>query len=83
MTGEVRSARQDRSGGAVVVFALLLCLGCPLLYCASVGPIIWLVNHDVMAPGPAKVFFAPLNWLYENVPALQPLFDVYIDLWDD
>lgn len=66
-----------------MLFALLLCVGCPVLYCAGVGPAIWLVNHNIIDEAPAEMVYYPISWLYENVPFLRPLFDIYTDLWND
>lgn len=74
------------SGGVAIAVALvLLLLGAPLLYVASVGPAVALVNRGVISGdenSPAVKFYAPLEYLHSSCEPIQGGLDWYVSLWD-
>ena len=66
---------------AALVMALLALIVAPVLYVLSFGPMAWIADRT----GGAwyDTLYAPLNWLYEHVPATQPWFQWYLSLWID
>lgn len=70
----------SRGAGIVVVLTLILVL-LPIVYCAGVGPAIWLVNEADVDPTVFQVIYGPLEWVHDNVDILRPPLDWYVSLW--
>ena len=57
-------------------------------YPLSIGPIVWLDNHNFFDRWPAwalwplSLLYFPLGWLCEMIPALETLLEWYVGLWD-
>jgi len=50
----------ERRIGPLVFVAIVIVLALPALYVLSVGPMIWLVNHNYISP--EGNFYVPLQW---------------------
>jgi hypothetical protein len=76
--------RQRETDGKSVaaVVALVLLLFTPVLYCLSIGPVIWLVNNTGLEPDIFEVIYTPLVLFYDTFEAVQPILDAYVDLWE-
>jgi hypothetical protein len=73
------------SGGAVIIAVLvLLFILLPVLYVASVGPVVWLEHRNLIEVKPGSVIFyiyLPLEWAVANCPPLQPAAEWYVSLF--
>jgi hypothetical protein len=79
----VRTNQETRSkaGAAVAIAAGVFLL--PLLYVLSLGPAVFLVDHGWINEGLFRGVYAPLEWVYQKVPAVQPSLDYYIKLFEE
>jgi len=66
-------------GEAPLMVLVLVVVMLPPLYVLSCGPLAWVA--DQTGGNWYDTLFAPLIWLYEHWPAMQPWLDRYIDLW--
>ncbi len=53
------------------------------LYVLSVGPVNWFFIHGKLAWAHDAVWaaYAPLRFIYNSIPAVQPSFDAYLSWW--
>ncbi len=74
-----------RSGPAHIARSILLLLVGVTLYLFSVGPAAALHGRGVFGSANAAVeaFYYPVSRLYAAIPVIQPLFDVWIELWEE
>jgi hypothetical protein len=72
----------------IVVTVLLL----PVLYVASIGPIVWVLHrigtgHEELPTAVAlslEIYAMPIDWLYDHSPgAIREWFRWYIELFTD
>lgn len=73
-----KSFHRAASGMPAAILLLVLVL-LPCLYVLSCGPLARVAEWT--GGDWYDAFFAPLIWLYENVPATQPWFDRYLEWW--
>ena len=57
-----------------------------VLYCLSIGPVVWLLEWSGIGPSnPANlgffVFYYPVIWLAENVEIIHDFYLWYGELW--
>ena len=64
-----------------IALAALVALGLPLLYALSVGPFVWLVNHEYV-PESCAVVYVPLGMLVESSDILREAAEWYIEFWE-
>ena len=73
------------SGGAVVIAVLaLLFILLPILYVASVGPVVWMQHRGLIDAKPSSVVYCiywPLEWAVQNCPPLQPAAEWYVSIF--
>ncbi len=72
---------ESRGSGSFVVAALVLLLLLPVVYFLSTGPAIWFCVATGMDGAWLETVYAPLVWLHESCPPLQPYLDGYWELW--
>jgi hypothetical protein len=72
-----------RSGGAVLVLLLVALISLPMLYVLSIGPVFWLANENgqIEHLWVIETAYWPLGWTAENVPAVGPALDSYVQWW--
>ncbi len=80
-TRPAKVATAHSSAAMVAVLMLVVIVLLPLLYVLSTGPILMMVSRGRMEPEFWKWFYAPLEWLYDNVKFVQAFFDWYFQLW--
>ena len=61
----------------VLVVSLLIVM--PLLYVLSCGPVAWIADRT--GGNWYDEVYAPMNWLYESVPATRPWLEWYVGLF--
>ena len=76
-----KSSSKSLSGGAVFGLAFTAILMLTAFYVFSLGPVVWLVNHDYLALEYAAPFYSPLIWLHEHTFLKEPL-EWYVELWE-
>lgn len=73
-----------RRGSAAVLITtiviLILCL--PLLYVLSLGPAVWLVNHEYLDLSLAQRIYWPLEMVVERFDWLQPAVQWYVSWFE-
>ena len=74
---------RKRSGGAVVVMALVAVLAfLPAIYVLSTGPAIWWCNNIDGSWAPTiETTYRPLNWIVNHVPIIGQLMFSYVKWW--
>ena len=69
--------RKTNDGSLALV--LLLTIVLPVVYVFLCGPLAWL--EDRVGGDWYDTLFAPLLWIYDHWPAVQPWLDAYINWW--
>jgi hypothetical protein len=73
-----------RSGGGVALAIVVLVLVVlPGIYVVSLGPAVWLHDHQFIAPRVLVVVYWPLEMLAQASPAARDLLTWYGDLFRD
>ncbi len=70
---------QGRSFGVVALVLLIL-----LMWPLSLGPVVWLYDHDYMSDQTAQmvgVLYQSLSWITQAYPPLENLLIRYLELW--
>jgi len=63
----------------------LLLLICLPVYPLSIGPVIWLYQHQWISPTAASTLeqiYSPLKYLHDSIPPVGFLLDRYINFWN-
>jgi hypothetical protein len=81
-TEETPSRRGSPSvwlGGAGLLFLM------PVLYVASTGPFVWLIEQKWISETTSDTIillvYTPILWTAENIPGAESLLEAYIDCW--
>jgi hypothetical protein len=61
--------------------ALLAVLCMPVVYFLSIGPAVWAADKGLLngTEDFLNGFYAPLGWLYEEVPVFESFLDWYLE----
>ena len=75
----------DRKKSGVAFWATVLLVGV-LVYVASFGPAIWVIDHDDLPAAWAvdafEIVYRPILWLEDNGPTpISNAIDWYLELW--
>lgn len=80
---ETQTENPKSQGRSFGFFALLLLI-CLLLWPLSLGPVVWLYDHDYMSDQTAQlvgILYQPLSWITQAYPPLENLLIRYLELW--
>ena len=68
-----------------VAWFIAVCIGLPILYFLSTGPVALIVDRHPGLPGSAvavaQVIYAPVIWLDRHVHVFHRLLYFYLNLW--
>ena len=80
---EVKDARQSSGGAAIIAIIVLALTLLPLVYVASVGPAVWLMERGYVSPDSRMtlIIYWPLEALAERSPAVMNGLTWYADLF--
>ncbi len=73
----------DRKKPGVAFWATVVVVSLPLLYTASLGPLVWLITRDLLPEWLApfmNIYTAPLNWAVQS-ETVRDLYLWYISFW--
>ena len=69
-----------RSGPAAVVVILVL-IALPILYVLSLGPAVWLMEHNYLDRETARHIYYPLIFAAESIPLVRSVMQWYMELF--
>jgi hypothetical protein len=70
-----------KSGGAAVVFVILALIALPILYVLSLGPAVWLMEHNYLDRDLARHIYYPLIFVAESIPLVRSVMQWYMELF--
>ena len=56
-------------------------LALPLLYVASIGPVVWLESRGYVRRNATRVYFLPVTFALRAAPVLERPYISYVRLW--
>jgi len=72
---------ESRKSAAPVVAAVLIILFGPLLYVLSVGPAVWLIEHEYLSDECAELVYFPIILAADYSPSFMAVLDWYLQLF--
>jgi hypothetical protein len=75
----MRDTDKGGTGGPVIFAAIGLIILLPVSYVLSVGPVVWLANHDYISKEGSH--YVPLQWACDHCQPLNTAVDWYISLF--
>ena len=80
------NAKGGRQSGGVAILAALMLLAVvllPGLYVASLGPAVWLLDHQYVTPRLVLIVYWPLELLAQESSAVRDVLTWYADFFRD
>jgi hypothetical protein len=78
---DAKDARQSGGVAISVAIVVLVVVLLPLLYVASLGPAVWLLDHGYIAPRPVLIVYWPLESLAQESEAARDALTWYADFF--
>lgn len=71
--------RPVSSKSAAIILAVVLLL--PVVYVLSVGPAVWMFEHDLIGEQPGRALYFPIEWAMSQSAAIDAAILWYLRLW--
>jgi hypothetical protein len=71
---DAKETKQSGGGAAVPAVTVLVLVLLPVIYVASLGPVVWLVSRDFIDAGPESIvaiIYAPLQNAADHSPFIE------------